>query len=179
MKTRSEMLLHPVRMRILQYLTRHGSATTGAIAGVMPDVPRTTLYRHLSLLQKEGYLKISKEIKVRGTYEREYKINESHMRGRTQKEKERQATFDLLLRMIGDFEEYYEKPESDAGRDMLFFTGNTLRLSDEEFTCFLQELFTLLAKYDVLAGGEDQKPRSITMISAPVREEEKDAGKEP
>lgn len=176
MKTRSEMLLHPVRMRILQHLTKNGSATTGSIAKIMPDVPRTTLYRHLNLLQKEGYLKIAKEIKVRGTYEREYKIDEAHMRGRTQKEKERQATFDLLLRMIGDFEEYYEEPESDAGRDMLFFTGNTLRLSDEEFTFFLQELFTLLAKYDALSGGEDQKPRSITMISAPVREEKEAAG---
>ena len=59
---------------------------------------------------------------------------------------------------------------------MLFFTGNTLRLSDEEFTFFLQELFTLLAKYDALSGGEDQKPRSITMISAPVREEKEAAG---
>ena len=69
MKTRSEMLLHPVRMRILQHLTKNGSATTGSIAKIMPDVPRTTLYRHLNLLQKEGYLKIAKEIKVRGTYE--------------------------------------------------------------------------------------------------------------
>ena len=94
------------------------------LAELMPDVPRTTLYRHVNLLHQEGYLKILKEVRIRGTYEREYELDKERLGGESPKEKERQATFDLLLKMLGDFETYYESPESDSGRDMLFFTGN-------------------------------------------------------
>ena len=186
MKSRREILLHPVRMQILQHLMRNGSATPGQLSEVLPEVPRTTLYRHVNLLHSEGYLKVTREVKIRGTYEREYAVNQDVMRGKSRKEKERQDTFNTLLKMIGDFEDYYERPDSDSEKDMLFFTGNTLRLSDREFSEFLQELFALIAKYDVLSEKPGQKSRSITMISAPVTEiplkqkkEEQKESKEP
>ncbi len=148
------------------------------LAELMPDVPRTTLYRHVNLLHQEGYLKILKEVRIRGTYEREYELDKERLGGESPKEKERQATFDLLLKMLGDFETYYESPESDSGRDMLFFTGNSLKLTDEEFSGFLEELFALIARYDLLPKKEGQKVRSITMISAPAGGELKRKGGE-
>lgn len=45
--------------------------TPGQIAARLPDVPQTTLYRHINLLIEGGILQVVRETKVRGTLERE------------------------------------------------------------------------------------------------------------
>ncbi len=168
MKSRKEVLMHPIRMEILEYLNREGSATAGKLAEALPDVPKTTLYRHINVLADEGYLKVVDEKKIRGTLERVYELNTDYLGDDPSAEKSRRETTDLLLRMMTDFEDYYDGDDVDPDRDMLFFTENTIDLSDGEFSAFLEELFALLAKYDLLDDSPSQKPRSITMISSPV-----------
>lgn len=173
MRSRKEILLNPIRMQILQYLMKEGSATPGILTEVLEDVPRTTLYRHVNILHEEGYLKVVKEVKIRGTFEREYAVNEEKFDPVQTSGKEQQNTSELLLRMLGNFEDYYAKPDSDSSRDMIFFTENRLKLSDAEYSAFLQELFVLIAKYDALPRAVGQKDRSVTMVSAPVPKEKK------
>lgn len=173
MRSRKEILLNPIRMQILQYLMKEGSATPGILTEVLEDVPRTTLYRHVNILHEEGYLKVVKEVKIRGTFEREYAVNEEKFDPVQTSGKEQQNTSELLLRMLGNFEDYYAKPDSDSSRDMIFFTENRLKLSDAEYSAFLQELFALIAKYDALPRAVGQKDRSVTMVSAPVPKEKK------
>lgn len=173
MRSRKEILLNPIRMQILQYLMKEGSATPGILTEVLEDVPRTTLYRHVNILHEEGYLKVVKEVKIRGTFEREYAVNEEKFDPVQTSGKEQQNTSELLLRMLGNFEDYYAKPDSDSSRDMIFFTENKLKLSDAEYSAFLQELFALIAKYDALPRAVGQKDRSVTMVSAPVPKEKK------
>ncbi len=168
MKSRKEILMHPIRMEILEYLNREGTATAGKLAEAMPDVPKTTLYRHINVLADEGYLKVVNEVKIRGTVEREYALNTDYLSEEPSAERSRRETSDLLLRMMTDFEDYYDGDDVDPDRDMLFFTENTINLSDDEFSSFLQDLFDLIAKYDLLDESPSQKPRSITMISSPV-----------
>jgi DNA-binding transcriptional ArsR family regulator len=67
---RIELILHPIRMRILM-LAAGVVVTPGQIAARMSDVPQTTLYRHINMLIDGGILKVVRETKVRGTLERE------------------------------------------------------------------------------------------------------------
>ena len=71
---RSDILLHPVRLRIV--LTVAGDeATTADIAERLPDVPQATLYRHIAKLADSGILDIVGERRARGAVEKTYSVN--------------------------------------------------------------------------------------------------------
>ncbi len=72
---RIELILHPIRARIIQ-AAAYETITTQAIAARMPDVPQTTLYRHINLLIDNGMLVVVRETRVRGTVERELRLAE-------------------------------------------------------------------------------------------------------
>ena len=48
----NELVLHPVRLRVLQHLRSAGEATAKEIATAMEDVPRATVYRHVKALEE-------------------------------------------------------------------------------------------------------------------------------
>ncbi len=71
----NQVLLNPIRMRIIQHLSTLKTITAGELVTFMPDVPRTTLYRHINILQKANILMVAKENRVRGTVEKVYALN--------------------------------------------------------------------------------------------------------
>lgn len=163
MNETGSILFHPVRMRIVRTLAGLGSATAAALSEKMPDIPRTTLYRHIRLLYEEGYLDVVREEQKRGTLEREYAVTD----GRSAGNRQRQDTAAFLLRLLGDFERYYGDNGADPEGDMLFASFNRLNLTDEEFEGFLREIFQVVEKYLSLPGGEKKHPRNISLISSP------------
>ena len=69
----AEVLLHPVRIKILTALA-DGEATPQQIATVAPDVPKASLYRHLNILRAVGAIREVREYRVRGTFEKVYAL---------------------------------------------------------------------------------------------------------
>ena len=65
MKDNSALLLHPIRIRIVQLLAYNKSMTVSSLADAMADVPRSTIYRHVSVLQDNDILTVVKEEKIR------------------------------------------------------------------------------------------------------------------
>ena len=61
---------------------------------------------------------------------------------------------------------------ADPERDMLLFTNCTLLLTDGEFSDFLSEINEVALKYMKVEAKADSKTRQITLISAPVNEQE-------
>ena len=51
---RANLLLHPVRLRILKAFVGDRALTTGQLAAEMPDIPAGTLYRHVERLADAG-----------------------------------------------------------------------------------------------------------------------------
>src|SRR5690606_14663651 len=64
-----ELLLHPLRLRILQAMTGH-AMTTAELADLFDDVAAATVYRHVNTLLNAGVLTIVSERRVRGAVER-------------------------------------------------------------------------------------------------------------
>ena len=62
--------------------------------------------------------------------------------------------------------------DADPERDMLLFTNCTLLLTDGEFSDFLSEINEVALKYMKVEAKADSKTRQITLISAPVNEQE-------
>jgi DNA-binding transcriptional ArsR family regulator len=71
----TDLFLHPVRMRIVQHLSK-GVATVHELKEWMSDVPQATLYRHLNRLTKNKIIHIVDERKIRGAVEKTYAMQE-------------------------------------------------------------------------------------------------------
>jgi DNA-binding transcriptional ArsR family regulator len=71
-----DLLLHPVRLRIVQALVKQPMTASG-LKEVLGDVAQATLYRHIKALENGGMLDIVAERQVRGTVERTCRVVES------------------------------------------------------------------------------------------------------
>src|SRR5437764_553125 len=70
----ADLLLHPVRLRILKAFLGDRALTTSQLAAELNDVPAGSLYRHVALLTKAGVLQVVAERRVRGAVERTYTL---------------------------------------------------------------------------------------------------------
>src|SRR5690242_1673068 len=71
--SRADLILHPVRMRLLVALARR-QLTTRQLSARLPDVAQATLYHHLGLLTRAGLLRVVSQRPVRGTLEKRYAL---------------------------------------------------------------------------------------------------------
>ena len=69
----TEVLLHPVRIKILTALAER-EATPQEIAAGVGDVPKASLYRHINILRAVGAIREVREYRVRGTFEKVYAL---------------------------------------------------------------------------------------------------------
>ncbi|WEZ08671.1 helix-turn-helix domain-containing protein [Priestia flexa] len=79
MKNKADILLHPVRMRIVQALLEE-KLTVYQLVKKLGNVPQATMYRQLSTLVDAGLVLVSEERLVRGTPEKIYSVVDEHLR---------------------------------------------------------------------------------------------------
>jgi DNA-binding transcriptional ArsR family regulator len=68
------LLLHPVRLRIVNTVLDGRDFTTADLGRRLPDVSRATVYRHLALLVAGGLVHLTHEERVRGGIRRTYRL---------------------------------------------------------------------------------------------------------
>lgn len=171
MKDITEIMLNPVRMRIIQTLATRAGITANEICERISDVPRTTLYRHINILLEANVLTVVAEKKIRGSYERTLALNMDGIVHHNTSENIPQQAFSFLMNIYTKFEKYFSGENNLPGNNKIFFNNTVMMMDDQEFDQFLSELQTLLVKYhnDVADG---RKPRDISIISSPVENED-------
>jgi hypothetical protein len=142
----SEILLHPVRLRIVQTFLGDRALTTTQLAAELDDVPAGSLYRHVSLLAEAGVLRVVAERRVRGSVERTYtlaraaaSISPAELAGMTPEEHS-QAFLAFTAGLIADFDRYLAAGTPDLVRDGVGYSINAMWLSDAEFLEFARDL---------------------------------------
>ncbi|AEV28106.1 hypothetical protein SpiGrapes_0243 [Sphaerochaeta pleomorpha str. Grapes] len=172
MKNINEVMLHPVRMRIVQEIAMQKTITTTQLSQVISDVPRTTLYRHINLLIDYNIVTIVSERKIRGSIERTLSLNLAKIQKLNTLENASQNALAFLLEKYGRFHTYFSGGQPNPGKDRIFLNNTVLMLNDNEFDQFLSEMQKLLVNYSFKAGP-GRKARDISLISSPVEETEK------
>ncbi len=162
----NEMMLNPVRMRIIQTLAAKQTMTATEICEKISDVPRTTLYRHIKMLLDNEILLVVSEQKIRGSLERTLAINRGEIIKHNTLDNAAQNAFTFLMNKYVLFQDYFTGENPNPAKDKLFFNNTILMTTDEEFDQFLAELSSLLRKYS-FEFTEGRKVRDISIISTP------------
>jgi len=144
--TTADLLLNPVRIRIVQAFLGGRTLTTSALAAELPDVPPASLYRQVAKLVNGGVLAIIRERRVRGTVERTYALR-THAAAigpaelaSLSAEDHRQLFLAFVATLIADFDRYLDSGDINYIRDGVGYRMVRMWLSDEEFTAFVREL---------------------------------------
>lgn len=173
MKDAIEIILNPVRVRIIQEVAAKQNITASELSDKMKDIPRTTLYRHINILLNSNILTVVSERKVRGSLERTLGFNAEEMSKINSLELASQNALGFLMYKFANFQSYFNSENPDPVKDKIFLSNSILMLDDREFDQFLSEQQELIKKYNFEAS-EGRKSRDISIISSPNNKNEED-----
>ena len=142
----AEILLHPVRLRIVKAFLGDRPLTTAQLVTELADVPSGSVYRHVALLTKAGILQVVAERRVRGAVERTYTVRmaAAHMQSdevAAMSPDEHWATFMAYVAgLVSDFDRYLGSMPTDPVRDGAGYSVAGMWLTDAEFMDFARDL---------------------------------------
>ena len=173
MKDIIEIILNPIRVRIIQEAAANQNITANELCDKIKDIPRTTLYRHINILLNSNILSIVSEKKVRGSLERTLCLNTEEMLKINSMELASQNALSFLMYKFANFQNYFNSENPDPAKDKIFLSNSILMLDDQEFEQFLSELWELIKKYN-FDISERRKARDISIISSPNNKNEEE-----
>jgi DNA-binding transcriptional ArsR family regulator len=170
----ADLILHPVRLRILQAFLGGRHLTTGDLARELPDVAQAGLYRHVSRLADGGVLEVVSERRVRGAVERTYALRQENAwvdadtfaaLGR-QGQSVAFATFAAAL--MAAYDRYLNAGATDPVRDGVSYSMNALWLTDEEHLDFLSDVVRIVAPRAANGPAEGRRRRLAASAFFPL-----------
>jgi hypothetical protein len=169
----ADLLLHPVRLRIVEAFLGDRSLTTSELRAELSDVPASSLYRHVGRLVDGGVLSVVAERPVRGTVERTYvlraqaaRINQDEVAKMTPAE-HRQTFLAFIAGLIGDFDRYLAREDADPIRDGVNFGMAGMWLTDTELLELGRELYAVLQPRLANAPQPGRKRQLLATILMP------------
>lgn len=150
MASSAELLLHPVRLRVVQAFLGDRALTTSQLRAELSDVPPATLYRHVARLVRASVLQVVAERRVRGAVERTYVLRLSAASigpdevAKMSAEDHRQAFMAFVAGLLADADRYLRRPGIDPLRDGAGYRMAGLWLDDAEFAEMLADLARVL-----------------------------------
>ncbi|WP_263729190.1 helix-turn-helix domain-containing protein [Cellulomonas sp. SG140] len=156
----TEVLLHPVRLRIVAALSGASELTTKQLCERISDVSRVTVYRQLALLLETGYIEVAGEDRVRGAVERRYRLLPERPRigadlaAEMTIEDHRRGFAAAMAVLIAEFNAYLDRGDADPVADQVGYRQAVLWLRPTELAELLRQMV------DVLRGSMDNEPTS-------------------
>ena len=171
--TTADLLLHPVRLRIVQAFLGDRALTTSELAAELSDVPAASLYRHVARLVGAGVLAVVAERRVRGALERTYVLRLSTASiGLDEVEamsadEHRQAFLAYVAGLLSDFDRYLDRGQIDLLRDGVSYRMAGLWLDDAEFAELMRDIARVLQPRLAKPPGPGRKRRILYSVLLP------------
>jgi DNA-binding transcriptional ArsR family regulator len=168
--TSADLLLHPVRLRIVQAFLDERALTTSTLRDELSDIPPTTLYRHVARLVAAGVLTVVAERRIRGTVERTYVLRLSAATLSVDEldamsvEDHRQAFMAYVAGLLADFDRYLARGDVDLLRDEVSYQMAAMWLDDAEFAELRREMLRVLQPRLANRPGPGRKRRIFASI---------------
>lgn len=176
-QTKADLVLHPVRLKILQILTRD-SLSTQEISERMPDVPASSIYRHLRVLLKGGMIEVVDTRQVKGTQEKIYRLiqtphlNQQDLAGASDEDHLKYFT-SYAASLIQDFADYLSmSSDRDLLEDRMGYSEFTFYASQEELDLAFARINQELLRLAKNSTQEGKQLRKLAIISHPIGKKE-------
>jgi Helix-turn-helix domain len=169
----ADLLLHPVRLRIVQAFLGDRALTTTQLRAEIPDVPAGTLYRQVAKLVGGGVLTVVSERRVRGAVERTYVLRTSAARigvndiAAMSRDQHRNAFLAFVAGLISDFDRYLARHEIDPLRDGASYNLAAMWLDDAELAQLARELYIALQPHLENAPEPGRTRRILATVLLP------------
>jgi DNA-binding transcriptional ArsR family regulator len=169
-----DLLLHPVRLRIVHAMSGGRLRTTSELCAELADVPRTSVYRQVGILAEAGVLEVADEQRVHGAVERRYLLR----RDRTVIDRETAAamtpedhrrTFTLAASvLLAEFNAYLGRPGANPAADSLGYTQFVLWLTDDERGRLISQVIAAITAVRDNEASPHRKPYLLSPIIIPA-----------
>ena len=172
----ADLLLHPVRLRIVQAFLGDRTLTTTDLRAELPEVPAATLYRQVGVLAEAGVLTVVGERRVRGAAERSYRLVTGAASvgpgeaAAMSVDQHRRAFTTFVAALLADFDRYADAatgPTLDPAADGVGYRQLALWLDDDEFTGLVSELRAVLAARLTLEPDGTRRRRIVSQVFLP------------
>ena len=172
--SKADLIIHPYRLRILQTLVR-GPATTQQISEALPDVPVSSLYRHLKILLKGSLIKVSEKRIVHGIEEKIYALAQTPRLGGedltdlTRDDHLHHFTI-YSVTLIEGFQRYLDASDKvDYLKDRAGYTEIEVWLTDEEFDSLSAEINRVIIPALSNEPSKERQLHKLAIITHPVK----------
>ena len=172
----ADLLLHPVRLRIVQAFLGDRALTTTQLNSELSDVPAASLYRHVARLVAAGVLQVVAQRRVRGAVERTYVLRLAAARVGLDElaamgtDDYRQMFMAYAAGLLADFDRYLQRAEVDLVKDGVAFGIEGLWLDDAEFAELMLELYRVLQPRRANAPKPGRRRRLLASVLLPGEE---------
>ena len=171
-KIKEDLLLHPVRLRII--LAAAGREVTAqGLASELPDIPQATLYRHINMLADTGILCVVKEQRVRNALEKTYAL--PHQTLMLTVEDLEDAEPEDYIRLftqslglqLGYYTRYIQQGDVDFARDNVLFQMFPAYLSEVEMKELGQAIQAVLLTFVKNKPSPERRRYILGLTSLP------------
>ena len=167
----TEVVLHPVRMRIVRRFLGDRRLTTAALLEELGDVPAASLYRHVRILAEHGVLAVAAERSVRGAVERTYVLAGGDLgpddAGAITAEQLRTGFLAFLAGLAEDLDRYLDGGRIDPVADRIGFREVGLHLTDAEVDELGAAMAEVLLRFVGRPPGEGRTLRVLASVLLP------------
>lgn len=174
--TSADLLLHPIRLRVVQAFLGDRALTTTELRAELPDVPAASLYRHVARLVNGGVLEVVAERKFGGVVERTYVLHAAAASvgadeaAQMTHDQHRQAFLAFVAGLIGDFDRYLAQGDIDMMRDGVGYRLAGMWLDDTEWQELLRDLAGVLQPRLDNAPAGGRRRRLLATVVLPGAE---------
>ena len=169
----ADLLLHPVRLRVVQTFLGDRALTTQQLRTELPDVPPASLYRHVARLVEAGVLAVVSQRRVRGALERTYVLRVTAASltidelEKMTLDEHRQAFMAFVAGLLADFDRYLARRDVDIVRDGGSYRLAAMWLDNAELAELSHELNQVLQRRLANPPGPDRERRVLATVFIP------------
>jgi DNA-binding transcriptional ArsR family regulator len=177
-KGEADLILHPQRYRILQTLLGR-QMSTQQIADHMPDIPQSSIYRHLKTLLEAGLVQVAETNRIKGIEEKTYTVGEiptirgDELSHYTRAEHQRffGAYLSYLLKGFSEFIQAVEVVDLQAER--AGFSENVFYATTQELDELLEKIKSALQPLHENGKKPERQRQMFSVITFPIERKEK------
>lgn len=162
-----KILTDPISNRIIQLIRINKRMTVSEILSRMQDIPRATVYRKTERMLKADVVEVVDTHTIRGQIENVYALKNYFISPPQNGADGMKIMTSTIIQIFELCSSYFKRDDADVNRDKLFVLNYALSLSDRDFASMLNEIYTIVDKYQSKPITENSHIRNLYLMSMP------------